>query len=233
MYMTKHFIYCYFDKSNNRAIYTGVHNGTEDDGYTGSGGKWKEAYHQRPKNYYRVIQKYFKNSKEAFKNEPKWIKKNKTLWPEGLNKHLGGNGGFDYINDNKLNPWKIDPEKWVEISKEKWKKEKGTQKEQWEKENVKNFYYWSTVASSKEKKKIGLKGHEALRKKYKTGWTFSGKSHTEEFKKRMSKIMSVKQAGKNNSQYGKMWITNGKISMKIQKKDPIPTGFRKGRVMDH
>lgn len=229
----KHFIYCYFDKSNDRAVYTGVHTGSEDDGYAGSGKKWREKFDVRPENYYRVIQKYFKSSKEAFKAEPKWIKKNKTLWPEGLNKHTGGKGGFDYINNNELLPWKIDPENWSKMQKEKWKKEKRMQKEQWEKEGVKNFYYWHKVASKEEKSQIGLKATESLRKKYKTGWTFSGKSHTEEHKKRMSKIMSVKQAGKNNSQYGKMWITNGKTSMKIQKDSPIPKGFRKGRVMDH
>jgi hypothetical protein len=40
------------------------------------------------------------------------------------------------------------------------------------------------------------------------------------------------QQGSNNSQYGSMWITNGtkEGTYKINKNDPIPQGFRKGRV---
>jgi len=40
------------------------------------------------------------------------------------------------------------------------------------------------------------------------------------------------QQGSNNSQYGSMWITNGtkEGTYKINKNDPIPEGYRKGRV---
>lgn len=40
------------------------------------------------------------------------------------------------------------------------------------------------------------------------------------------------QQGKKNSMYGKMWITDGtkEGSRRIPKGDPIPEGFRKGRV---
>lgn len=37
------------------------------------------------------------------------------------------------------------------------------------------------------------------------------------------------QQGKTNSQFGTMWITNGKKNSKINKSDPIPEGFWKGR----
>jgi len=37
------------------------------------------------------------------------------------------------------------------------------------------------------------------------------------------------QAGENNSQFGSMWITNGKISKKIKKDETIPEGWYRGR----
>lgn len=38
-------------------------------------------------------------------------------------------------------------------------------------------------------------------------------------------------AGEKNTQFGKMWITNGVKNTKVFKTEPIPIGFRKGRVM--
>jgi len=46
-----------------------------------------------------------------------------------------------------------------------------------------------------------------------------------------SSIMSKNQKGKNNSQYGKVWISNIELkeSKRIPKSDPIPNGWIKGR----
>jgi hypothetical protein len=43
------------------------------------------------------------------------------------------------------------------------------------------------------------------------------------------------QQGKKNSQYGKVWITNGTAegSYRIGKDEPIPEGYHKGRVCDN
>ena len=40
------------------------------------------------------------------------------------------------------------------------------------------------------------------------------------------------QQGEKNSQYGTMWVTNGETNLKIRKDDPIPEGYRKGRVLN-
>ena len=51
--------------------------------------------------------------------------------------------------------------------------------------------------------------------------------------KRLDTFKKIGHAqGKKNSQYGKMWITDGtkEGSRRIPKGDPIPEGFRKGRV---
>jgi len=42
---------------------------------------------------------------------------------------------------------------------------------------------------------------------------------------------SIRQSGNGNSQYCKMWITNGNDSMRIMKTDNIPEGWYKGRKL--
>lgn len=52
-------------------------------------------------------------------------------------------------------------------------------------------------------------------------------------KKQKEKLKEINhQQGESNSQYGKMWITNGtkEGTYKINKSEPIPEGFRKGRI---
>ena len=53
----------------------------------------------------------------------------------------------------------------------------------------------------------------------------------EALRKNFSSLMSVIQTGKNNSQYGTMWISNIELkeSKKIRKSDNIPEGWIKGR----
>ena len=38
------------------------------------------------------------------------------------------------------------------------------------------------------------------------------------------------QQGNKNSQFGKCWITNGTANKMIHKNNPVPEGWRKGRV---
>lgn len=59
-----------------------------------------------------------------------------------------------------------------------------------------------------------------------------GREHSEETKNKMSKVHREREnhIGAKNSQYGRMWITNGQISTRINKTDSIPVGWKKGRV---
>ena len=55
----------------------------------------------------------------------------------------------------------------------------------------------------------------------------------EAIKKKKKIFKEIKhQQGEKNSQYGKMWITNGtkEGTCIISKESPIPEGYRKGRV---
>lgn len=64
------------------------------------------------------------------------------------------------------------------------------------------------------------------------GFWWNGKHHTEETKLKMSKSRS-KNLGPKTSNYGKMWICNDftQESKSILKTNPIPDGWRKGRII--
>ena len=59
--------------------------------------------------------------------------------------------------------------------------------------------------------------------------SFKGKTHTEETIANMRESRKGTGVGVNNSQYGKCWITNGIDSIKINKGDSIPEGWKLGR----
>jgi len=59
--------------------------------------------------------------------------------------------------------------------------------------------------------------------------TFAGRTHTTETKQKMSMAQKGKHSGNRNSQFGTMWITDGKENKKIRKNDQIPEGWNKGR----
>lgn len=61
-------------------------------------------------------------------------------------------------------------------------------------------------------------------------WT--GKKHSEATKKKMSESKKGKGIGEINSQFGTMWITNGRKNKKIKKDQLIPNGWQRGRVTD-
>lgn len=65
------------------------------------------------------------------------------------------------------------------------------------------------------------------------GTSFRGKCHTEETKRIIGAKNSARQSGSGNSHYGKMWIYSEKLkqSVRINKNDPIPDGWIKGRRM--
>jgi hypothetical protein len=89
---------------------------------------------------------------------------------------------------------------------------------------------WSNIDYSIRMKEIlrngSIKNHKSGNVKYDN---FTGKSHSEETKRKIGESNSLKQKGSNNSQYGKCWITNEIESKKINKGDMIPEGWRLGR----
>ena len=60
---------------------------------------------------------------------------------------------------------------------------------------------------------------------------FLGRKHSDESKNKMRNSAVGKHTAEKNSQFGTMWITSGSENRKINKKDEIPDGWKKGRVM--
>jgi hypothetical protein len=79
------------------------------------------------------------------------------------------------------------------------------------------------AATSDRLKRLHLEGSLKI-----PNW--NGKNHREESKRKIGAANSILQSGSKNSQFGTMWITDGKSSTKISKDSTIPEGWRKGRV---
>lgn len=84
------------------------------------------------------------------------------------------------------------------------------------------------------RKKIGKKLSDSVKKSYEKrsknwGLDWTGRTHSEETKRKMSKSSKGIGSRSKNSQYGTCWITNGFENKKIKKGDLIPSGWKLGR----
>jgi hypothetical protein len=210
MYYT---VYKITNKINNK-IYVGVHK-TKDlnDGYMGSGKILKNAVEKYGiDNFVKEYIAIFDNASDMFNMESQIVNEQFVLDSKTYNLKTGGFGGFDYINKNKLTSYPGRLEKDLEKLKlAKKKRQELIHDTEWNK----NF---------KERVSNGLKNYF----KYNTGH-FKGKSHLEETKQKLSGPRPQSE-GKNNSQFGTMWITNRQENKKIKKDDLIPEGWYKGRT---
>jgi hypothetical protein len=210
MYYT---VYKITNKINNK-IYVGVHK-TKDlnDGYMGSGKILKNAVEKYGiDNFVKEYIAIFDNASDMFNMESQIVNEQFVLDSKTYNLKTGGFGGFDYINKNKLTSYPGRLEKDLEKLKlAKKKRQELIHDTEWNK----NF---------KERVSNGLKNYF----KYNTGH-FKGKSHSEETKQKLSGPRPQSE-GKNNSQFGTMWITNRQENKKIKKDDLIPEGWYKGRT---
>jgi len=122
----------------------------------------------------------------------------------------GGKGGFSYINTNL--PPAMKGKRQTDYQKQK--------ASEWVKSN-RHVY-----DTDRYRKAMSLNGQKSS--------GFSGKTHSEENKKKHSEIMKIQQAGSKNSQFGTMWITDGVSNRKINKDvDILPEGWYKGRIKNY
>lgn len=195
----------------NGKYYIGKHQ-TKDlnDGYMGSGINIKRAI----KKY--GIDNFQKEILFVFNDETSMNAKEKELVnldEMSYNICPGGKGGFGYIIKNKLH--------LTENHSNAYKRNfaKGTQKVL----SLLNDDTW--CEEWKKKISAGLKQHYLT-----NDGSFKDKKHTKKTKEKISNAMRSKTRGKNNSQYGTMWITNGSENRKLHKEEDIPSGWKRGRV---
>jgi hypothetical protein len=199
----------YFGKSTSRDI----------EKYPGSGTRWKNHLKKYGVEFIHLWNSDWYHDESIKRFALKFSRLNKIVeskvWAN-LKEEDGLEGGWDYVNSNGLSVKHFeDPEFAKENSKIA---------------NEKKQHLWEIDKKWSEKYRQNL---SKSNKEYiaKNGNQFKGMSHTDETKQKLSEIMSEKTKGSNNSQFGTMWITNGKSNKKVKKDvDFIPEGWYKGRV---
>lgn len=218
MYFVFYTIYKITNKINGK-IYIGKHQ-TQDlnDGYMGSGKLIKNAIEKYGiENFEKEILYQFETEKEMNIKEADLVTEDFVKEETNYNLCPGGKGGWGYNNTKE-------GQKLREFSYDRWRKA-GSLALKRKLETDEKF----KALHTKRLKESSKKGIGAQKIKYPNG-TFYGKIHSEQTKEKIGKSNSELQKGKCNSQYGTMWITNGRENKKIKKDiDIIPEGWYKGR----
>jgi hypothetical protein len=190
-------IYKITNKINNK-FYIGKHKTANlDDDYMGSG---KYLSHSIKKygvdNFVKEIMFVFDNELEMNAKEKELVSKEFCLREDTYNLCEGGQGGFSYINQNKLNFG----DSHKQSSLENLKKGRNARSNKLLNDPV---YRQEQINLMSESKKRYYVTHDGA---------FTGKTHSEETKKKLGAVTSSAQSGSGNSQYGSKWITDGNIN---------------------
>jgi len=206
-------VYKITNKINNK-IYIGCHKTTDkNDNYFGSGKILKKALSKYGiDNFTKEILFEASSSEEMFEKEKELVE----IGPHTYNLKVGGSGGFDYINKNISSEQKS---KYGKMGSEALIKRLDSDTE------------FRTKFIETQKQNIKQLHERGLLKTWKDTYSWTGKKHKEESKKKIGAKNSIHQKGSGNSQYGTMWITNGVENQRIKKEDSIPQGWKKGRVI--
>lgn len=208
-------VYKTINKINGK-IYIGVHKTDDlDDGYLGSGKHLGYAIEKYGiENFEKEILAVFDKASEMFEMESELVNEEFVERDDTYNLKIGGEGGWDYLNDGSEEHIARVTKggKLVDISHRLNGYKIASQDKEWRRKRSEKI--------SKSKQKFYANGGKG---------SFTGRKHTDEYKQKMSKIMSESQSGSGNSQYGTMWITNEIENKKIKKTDIIPEGWKKGR----
>lgn len=206
-------VYRITNKINNKT-YIGKHQTKNlSDRYMGSGKLLKRAIQKYGvENFEKEILFVFDNEEQMNQKEKELV----IISEDTYNLHEGGNGGFSFINQRKLNNKnRNDTTRRTTLSATRKKMCAANTQEI---EHMKN---------------ISEIGRGKVREKYPNG-TFYGKTHTPETIEKM-RLSVGNRNGANNSQYGTCWITNGYENKKIRKDDLdfwMSEGYHRGRILE-
>jgi hypothetical protein len=208
MYYT---IYKISNKINGK-VYIGSHKTKNlDDGYMGSGKYLKHAQEKHGiKNFTKEILFVYDTPEKMYAKEAELVNEDFLAIENTYNLKVGGFGGFDYINSKGF----IRNSSHFDIGNKK--SEKG---------GFITFIECKGIHSKESKLKAG----EIVKERFPRG-TFYGKKHSEEVKRGIGEKNSKSQIGKNNSQFGTIWINNGIENAKAKNCLAIPDGWKKGRI---
>lgn len=207
----------------NGKFYIGTHKTVDlNDNYMGSGKLLRKAIQKYGLNSFtKEILYVFDNAIEMYAKEAEIITEEFLSEENTYNLKIGGFGGFDFINNSGLNGTLKGAHRRKELFQDQdWVKYWKSQ----QKHGICNM-------SDEQKMKREAARKKTMFRKYGKSVvpSFSGKTHSDETRKKISQNSSAHQRGCKNSQFGTMWITNEIDSKKIKALDPIPDGWRKGR----
>ena len=217
-----YYVYKITNEINNK-IYIGCHK-TEniDDEYVGSGLVLKRAIKKYGiENFTKEILASFDNPDDMYAMESILVNEDFINNKNTYNLRLGGNGGFDFINQTQQNIYgthqdrsKENLQKGIDIIREKFKDPSWKEKQLEKMRQAKIKKYGSDMPPP----------------------SFKGKKHSNESKVKIGKSNSKYQSGKGNANYGNCWIYSlkeqrNKIIRKEELQEWLDKGWHKGRKM--
>jgi len=196
--------------------YIGAHKTTNlDDGYIGSGKVLKRAIKKYGITAFsRTILCECDTAKEMYEMESKLVSVSWIADPNTYNIRLGGNGGWDHIDHQKIDKLGNGRKGALVLA----------QRRAADPEVDAKFRASLSDAAKRRWERDGFRDS-------KSNPGFSGKRHTDDTKRLMSQAKKGKCTGSENAQHGTRWITDGMISKKISREANIPDGWWYGRAI--
>lgn len=212
-----HFIYKTTCKITGK-FYVGMHSSDSlDDGYLGSGKILGYSRHKYgDANHTREILEHCDSREQLRSREKEIVNEDMLSDPLNINLKYGGEGGWDKINESKLN-----------VKNHRWKYDKTLVKNNAIKSNIRKKELMQNAEYRDKFSKNVSNGLKEYFKNNSASWL--GKKHSLETRNKISASSKGKQEGNKNSQFGTIWITNYLENKKIKKDAIIPEGWIKGR----
>lgn len=209
-----HFIYKTTNLLSGK-YYIGMHSTDNiEDGYLGSGKRLKYSINKYGvENHKREIIEFVESREELRKREREIVNLNEIAKEDCMNIGIRGEGGFIGVEQQKKRS--IDANRKLNFK-------------------LKNDIEFRNDWLRKVREGIKKSKNEGRRVTWKDTYSWSGKKHSEDTKKKISESKKGIGVGVNNSQYGTCWITKDNINKKIKKEElEIFTreGWIKGRVL--
>jgi group I intron endonuclease len=210
----------------NSRFYVGVHKTRDmDDGYMGSGKVIQQAIEKYGiENFQKEILEVFDNSKAMYDREKEIVTEEFLKTEDVYNLRLGGNGGWEYINNNGLN-FTEESLKKRRISLIKWHSQNDTTKE--------NNGFFGKKHSVQTKQHISEKRKEYYDNGGEHPKGMLNKEHSLDTKNHLSEVMKIKSTliGKKGLEHpvgGTKWYNNGMSHMRAEQHPG--EGWVEGRI---
>ena len=220
----KHYLIYQITNNINGKIYIGKHETFNiDDDYFGSGKYLRHAQEKYGlKNFTKTILFELQNEEEMNLLEKMVVTEEFCKRDDVYNLNVGGDGGWSYNNSNNHRVL-IQDQKNIDIQLRQFKCGQSMKQKIRNMSEDEYFQYCQKITN-------GLKMHKLNHPEWMTGENNPMYQH--EYSQETLDKMSKSHLGEKNHMSNKMWICNDETheSKSILKTDPIPNGWRKGRI---